>query len=358
MTHDHVIETLPWLVNGTLAEGERSEVEEHLAGCPDCRAELALTRDAFELYAVHLPPAVLVVYAETPPGDRLTIDGVTVDRRSVDAHLAHCDDCREELEMVRDSRAALGAEEVAPAEGEAVLPFVRRPAETAAAAPGRGWMPVALAASLLLAVVLAGGWWFDSRDGGGAVDDHKAGVEELERDLDEARRQLAAARSADPEAAAAADAEQRVRELEAEVAGLNEATGALREQVARFEAALTGPRENVWYAAPPPLDAGAVRGGEPDADEVEVVPAGVRAYLAMTPDPSRIEGVTEADYRVFAADGEELYSGRLRLFPASALVSAYFGLELSTADLPDGTITVELTAGERPVGRFAFRVES
>jgi len=357
MTHDHVIEKLPWLVNGTLAEGERSEVEEHLAGCPDCRAELALTRDAFLVYSTHLPPAVLVVYAETPPGDRLTIDGETVDRRSVDAHLAHCDDCREELEMVRESRAFLGAEEVAPAEDEAVLPFVRPPAETAGA-PGRGWMPVALAASLLLAMVLAGGWWFESQDGSATPDDRRAEIEELERDLDEARRQLAAARSADPGAAAAADAEARVQELEAEVAGLNEATGALREQVAGFEAALTGPRENVWYAAPTPLDAGAVRGGEAtDDDDVELVPAGVRAYLPMTPEPSRVEGVSEADYRVLSADGEVLYSGRLRLLPASELAPPYFGLELPTADLPDGTITVELTAGERRVGRYAFRVE-
>lgn len=36
-----VRELLPWLVNRTLAEPERCEVERHLSGCATCRAELA-----------------------------------------------------------------------------------------------------------------------------------------------------------------------------------------------------------------------------------------------------------------------------------------------------------------------------
>ena len=36
---------LPWYLTGTLKESERQAVDEHLASCVDCRAELAhLTR--------------------------------------------------------------------------------------------------------------------------------------------------------------------------------------------------------------------------------------------------------------------------------------------------------------------------
>jgi anti-sigma factor RsiW len=35
-----VVLLLPWYLNGTLAEGERLEVERHLSNCPECRREL------------------------------------------------------------------------------------------------------------------------------------------------------------------------------------------------------------------------------------------------------------------------------------------------------------------------------
>ena len=40
MTHQEVIELLPWYANATLSDTERREVSEHLAGCAPCRAEL------------------------------------------------------------------------------------------------------------------------------------------------------------------------------------------------------------------------------------------------------------------------------------------------------------------------------
>jgi hypothetical protein len=39
MTHQEVIELLPWYANATLSEGERREVSEHLASCAPCQAE-------------------------------------------------------------------------------------------------------------------------------------------------------------------------------------------------------------------------------------------------------------------------------------------------------------------------------
>jgi anti-sigma factor RsiW len=42
--HRRIGELLPWYVNGSLAEREREQVEAHLAGCGDCRAEEAVCR--------------------------------------------------------------------------------------------------------------------------------------------------------------------------------------------------------------------------------------------------------------------------------------------------------------------------
>ena len=41
MTHNEVIELLPWYVNQTLAENERQDVAEHLSNCAPCGRELA-----------------------------------------------------------------------------------------------------------------------------------------------------------------------------------------------------------------------------------------------------------------------------------------------------------------------------
>jgi anti-sigma factor RsiW len=42
--HRHTWDQIPWMVNGTLPEGERQAVQLHLAGCADCRAELEFQR--------------------------------------------------------------------------------------------------------------------------------------------------------------------------------------------------------------------------------------------------------------------------------------------------------------------------
>lgn len=50
---------LPWLVNGTLTPDERSEVLEHLLGCPACREQRRQTEFAFELTRPAAEPAVV-----------------------------------------------------------------------------------------------------------------------------------------------------------------------------------------------------------------------------------------------------------------------------------------------------------
>src|SRR5258708_17419601 len=39
--HDSIWLLLPWYANGTLETAERRLVEDHLAGCPSCREEVA-----------------------------------------------------------------------------------------------------------------------------------------------------------------------------------------------------------------------------------------------------------------------------------------------------------------------------
>jgi hypothetical protein len=49
---------LPWLLNGSLEPAERRAVREHLLRCPQCRAEVARTREALALFtAVAATPA-------------------------------------------------------------------------------------------------------------------------------------------------------------------------------------------------------------------------------------------------------------------------------------------------------------
>jgi anti-sigma factor RsiW len=156
--HERTLELLPWLVNGTLEGDERREVEAHLASCPECRSELAATRRAFEVYAAHLPAAALTAYVADPGAPSWEVDGRPLERGLVEAHLAACAACRDEVEMLRAGLAAVDVDGAAAPASRSVLPFAPRrspaPRRTAPA-----WLPAALAASLLLAVLSGGGWY-------------------------------------------------------------------------------------------------------------------------------------------------------------------------------------------------------
>ncbi len=60
MTHEQIVEILPWYANASLSEGERREVAAHLAGCAGCAEELdqlQLVQLAFKESAQDLPEA-------------------------------------------------------------------------------------------------------------------------------------------------------------------------------------------------------------------------------------------------------------------------------------------------------------
>jgi len=140
MDCDQAIERLPWLLNGSLAPAERRELEAHLAECERCRAALADTRTAGEIFAQHIPSADLVAFAADEP---TAISSATLER-----HLESCPQCAAELEMARASRALVENEDVA------TMPM-RAPHGDRGRL--RLWQGSALAASLV-GLVAIGGW--------------------------------------------------------------------------------------------------------------------------------------------------------------------------------------------------------
>lgn len=132
MNHENMLELLPFRANGTLSNDQSKQVDEHLAGCPDCRQELENTHLAASIYAAHPSPDQLWQLAE---GEEFA--------PVVAQHAAACASCAEELAMIRDSQAALAPETPAKTEGKVVRgPWGKSPL-----------LRFALAAGLALAVL-------------------------------------------------------------------------------------------------------------------------------------------------------------------------------------------------------------
>src|SRR5688572_20172163 len=99
MTCEHATELLPWLLNGTLEPAERQEVLEHVRKCEACRRALDEARLALAAAGAHLPAEALVAAAfgePMPPG---------IDAALVEEHLAACPQCAADLELARTSHA-------------------------------------------------------------------------------------------------------------------------------------------------------------------------------------------------------------------------------------------------------------
>ena len=100
LTCREIEERLPWFLHGSLHPAERAELAAHLAGCAGCRGALAATREASALFAGHPEASTLVDYALGLPLDPVA----GPERSTLELHLAHCADCREELRLVEADR--------------------------------------------------------------------------------------------------------------------------------------------------------------------------------------------------------------------------------------------------------------
>src|SRR5690348_2577027 len=74
--HVAVQQLLPWYINGRLSAAEREQVDEHLAGCPACRAELDVER-LWSAAPASLPSAAAVEAGWARMQARLATDAAT-----------------------------------------------------------------------------------------------------------------------------------------------------------------------------------------------------------------------------------------------------------------------------------------
>src|SRR5204863_100271 len=105
---------LPWYVNGRLDAAEQAEVEAHLAGCPRCRAELALER---QLQALLAPPEAAPAGADAERGLAVLRRRIAAEAPRAAAAAAGGRRARRRRRQRRRSRAPAGAGDAASAAG-------------------------------------------------------------------------------------------------------------------------------------------------------------------------------------------------------------------------------------------------
>jgi hypothetical protein len=316
-------ERLPWYLNGTLDAAERQAVERDLAESAEARRELAELQDAARIYGHRLPVDIIVGYA---------FDGAHPDVSTdlLERFLAVSPVGREELEWVRESRAALEAD-TAPGAAADVIAF-RRPAAPPAA-PGV-WRRLALAASLLGVVSLGVAVWqlqearsTHSRLAEAQLQLRQALAAEASAQSDEAlRQQLQSLEGENSQLAAGkSDLVEQIEARDGEIERLS-------EQVAELRAPLVNiPVVDVW-----PGDM--VLRGEPRGERVVVVPRQTRTVaLILNSSVAADRGVS--GLRILGTNGERVWV---------------------SSDKPQrdelGTFTVALPVQELAPGRYTLQL--
>jgi hypothetical protein len=310
MTCDHAIERLPWLLNGTLEAAERDEVWHHLESCESCRTALSETREAWSVFAQHLPSQDLVALAwGNAPSE------------AVEEHLASCAPCAAELELVRMSRRLEEEDNIA------LFPAAKpRPA-----AVPRRWQAAAIAAGLV-AAVSAFGWL------------------QADRQADELSTRLArveAPAGPPPPAGETSAMPERIARLEGDLKrliGLQQENAkeveAARDQVAKLEserALLARPQATAMVD----LGSGDVMRAEGDAEEKIVKRDQYVTLLLTARDEGAVAQITDASGKV--------------VWQASRLpiTDGYHALVLPPGSLSPGRFTLKLSGREQT---WRFRV--
>jgi len=144
---DQTEELLPWLANGTLGPRERDAALAHLRTCPACGRAARATASAWEVFGQHPGVLSLLDHVTEAPGGA---PGDAPGRRDLAGHLEGCPSCREEADLLRESRAAM--------EGK-ITRIAAPPARV------QRW-GMAAAAGFLLAVIGQTGWLISWRNSG------------------------------------------------------------------------------------------------------------------------------------------------------------------------------------------------
>jgi len=350
MNCELTIEYFPWLLNGTLEDREAKEVRDHLAGCASCRQALTDTRRAWEVFDQHIPTATLVAYAADTAED---LDGF--DPAILEEHLATCAECAAELELVRMSRSLTEDERVAilaprppRAPAAPVAPAIVRPASTT----GNRWRRAAFAAGL--AGVIALGGWYKSAERAHTLASQLATAPPPSVPLQ-------APPPAQPVQSTAADAERiaalqhQVEEMTKTVGELQAAQSQAREQLAQVEKlgatqSAGGPQLNPWVGDVR-MSADVVRGG---GSSVKEVPATSTATLLLAADTT---ATGDRDVEISDTGGKIVWKGSgLRATPQGD-----YSLLLPKGWLPAGDYTIHLyrqAGGQRTAAEsYAIRVK-
>lgn len=326
MTCETATELLPWLLNGTLAAGERDEVWHHLGTCESCRRALAETREAWSVFDQHLPSQDLVALAwgGTPSA-------------IVEEHLESCARCAADLELARMSRRL--------EEDDRIAVFPGTQTRRAGSEVSRGWRAAALAASITV-VAAASGWIYEVRHAGSlaerlaqqpaATGESRTGAS-VSPD-EESRQQVAAL-------------EGRLRESETSLAQVGKQLDQASSQIAELQEQthrLAEPQLNAWSDLVSGGDV--VRGGA--AEEEVVIPANRAATPMLEASPGG--GVREI----------EILAGKTVLWKSSGLRPTQEGdyrITIPPGFLKPGRYTIQLYSSETgkriPRESYKIRVE-
>lgn len=297
MNCDQAIEYLPWLLNGSLEDDETKAVRDHLAGCASCRQALADTRRAWEIFDQHIPAATLVAHAA---GEDL--DGF--DPALLEDHLATCPECAAELELVRMSRGlseddtvAILAPQPPRAPAAPLAPVTSRPASRT----GNRWRRAALAAGL--AGVIALGGWYKSAERAHNLASRLATAPQPSAPLQAPPPPTQSAADAQRIAAL----QHQVEEMTKTVDEMQAAQSRAREQLAQVEKqserqSAGGPQVNPWVGDVR-MSADVVRG---TGSAVKDVPAGSAATLLLAADTT---ATGDRDVEISGAGGKLVWKG-------------------------------------------------
>jgi hypothetical protein len=290
---DDVRGMIPWLLNGTLDENERRQALQHLATCATCRRDLADTRLTAEIFDQHLPAEAILALAwnETPGG---------IDPAFLEEHLAECPHCAAELELARMSRRLEEDERIVPLARRAA------PAPAPGRSTGRsGWKAAVLAAGL--AGLVAFGGWFKTAERVHSLQEQLAQRPAAPAQAPAPSAIGGSGEESVRAQQLAAQLEQRLKEVEQEAATLRTQEKELRGRLDQLaDAGPAVPQINAWIQDVQP-SGDVVRGGGPAAAlEIPARTSAVLLLGASHPETHRehaVEIVDGAGQAVWSAAG-------------------------------------------------------